>query len=173
MRFAIYARWVNTLRFCSGSVSAHDRTTVYATLSAQFSGVSVGYYSVDHAVLVVGTSLASLTTPTQLVWFAFAFVTLSRYPLSVVRNSKLSNTFVIPKRSFRREVDAVASMHMNGTEKMKWSESAIDLIQSAAESEITRVFTQSQKCANHAGRSGVTIADMSIAQSLVDERTRR
>jgi len=51
------------------------------------SGVSVGYYSVDHAVLVVGTSLASLTTPTQLVWFAFAFVTLSRYPLSVVRRN--------------------------------------------------------------------------------------
>jgi len=87
--------------------------------------------------------------------------------------SKLSNTFVIPKRSFRREVDAVAATHTNGREKIKWSESAIDLIQSAAESEITRVFRQSQKCATHAGRSGVTMADMSIAQSLVssvDER---
>lgn len=51
------------------------------------SGGSAGYYSIDHLILIVGTSIASFTLTTQLTWFVFVFVTLYRYPPSTLRKN--------------------------------------------------------------------------------------
>ena len=74
--------------------------------------------------------------------------------------SNISNDFSIPRRSFRR---AVASVDTSGARNMKWSEAAMELLQTITEKEIIELLDKSNRLANHAKRTGITADDVRLA----------
>jgi len=75
--------------------------------------------------------------------------------------SNISNEFSIPRRSFRRAVSEVTP-----AEGYKWSEAAIQLLQSASENELIMLMKRSNELANHAKRSGITSSDINLARKM-------
>lgn len=69
----------------------------------------------------------------------------------------------IPKRSFRREIDSACA---NANVDVKWTRAAIDLLHQSTEEHIAEIFTNARGCAEHAGRCGLTVDDMKLAESL-------
>lgn len=81
--------------------------------------------------------------------------------------SNISNDFSIPRRSFRRAVTSVGD-DIREAQNMKWSEAAMELLQTVTEKEIIEVLDKSNRLANHAKRTGITAEDVRLACDICD-----
>ena len=79
--------------------------------------------------------------------------------MSNISNSEHS----IPRRSFRQEMKRAVPEHAL---PLKWSEGAVQLLQSACENEVIDIFARTKLLANHAKRTGITDTDIKLAMTL-------
>jgi histone H3/H4 len=75
-------------------------------------------------------------------------------------------TLILPATTFKRIVQQVS--HENSTERLRFNTDAIHAIQTAAEHELTTVFTGAAFCASIGKRETVTVEDMRNFQALRD-----
>ena len=73
-------------------------------------------------------------------------------------------TLILPATTFKRIVQQVS--HDNSTERLRFNVDAILAIQTAAEHELTTIFTGAAFCASMGKRETVTVEDMRNFQAL-------
>ncbi len=85
-----------------------------------------------------------------------------RRALREIRHEQRATGHAIPAAPFARLVRDIASDMFPGRE-LRWSHDAIDAIQTAAEDYMVKKFDGAQIAGIHAGRQGVTKADLRLA----------
>jgi|TARA_B110000977_G_scaffold147063_1_gene186405 histone H3/H4 len=73
-------------------------------------------------------------------------------------------TSILPATTFKRIVTQEAAKH--STEPLRFNVDAIQALQTAAEQEITTIFSGAAFCANIAKRETITVEDMQNFQNL-------
>ncbi len=73
-------------------------------------------------------------------------------------------TLILPATTFKRIVQQVS--HENSSERLRFNTDAIKAIQTAAEHELTTVFSGAAFCATLGKRETVTVEDMRNFQAL-------
>lgn len=73
------------------------------------------------------------------------------------------SSFILPSTTFKR---LVAQTTKEFGHDYRYNKQAVEAIQSAAESELTAVFTGSAMCARMSGRETISVQDMKNFQAL-------